>query len=184
MHKPSTWCKDHRSFHTGTFSGTDIASHAGVFRGARFSSLKTSSPKNACVGGYYGYGFHFSGSSEKSVLYRHPPPSTHVMQLLFFARLLFCYSRSELVCARLSDSRVVAKKNTKENEDARNQENGVALSLSSTPARFSHQFSRSWAFNKLHLSVLSLSLCISGSKMPICFDTLYKLHQRKIFNAI
>ena len=71
------------------------------------------------------------------------------------------------------------KKNTKENEDARNLENGVALSLSSTPARFSHQFSRSGALKKLHLSVLSLSLCISGSKMPTCFDTLYKLHQQK-----
>ena len=42
---------------------TILASHAGVFRGARISSLptngvcgegrKTSSPKNACVGGYY-----------------------------------------------------------------------------------------------------------------------------------
>ena len=38
----------------------NLASHAGVFRGARFSSLvflpgegrNTSSPKNACVGGY------------------------------------------------------------------------------------------------------------------------------------
>ena len=55
----------------------------------------------------------------------------------------------------------------------------MALSLSSTHARFSHQFSRPGALNKLHLSVLSLSLCISGSKMPICFDTLYKLHQQK-----
>ena len=30
--------------------GDQLASHAGVFRGARFSSLPTS-PKNACVGG-------------------------------------------------------------------------------------------------------------------------------------
>ena len=28
-----------------------VASHAGVFRGARISSRNTSSPKNACVGG-------------------------------------------------------------------------------------------------------------------------------------
>ena len=41
-----------------SFSGSILASHAGVFRGARFSSLPTngmkmSSPKNAYVGGYY-----------------------------------------------------------------------------------------------------------------------------------
>ena len=38
----------------GTFS-PKIASYAGVFRGARISSLPkiyTSSPKNACMGGY------------------------------------------------------------------------------------------------------------------------------------
>ena len=29
-----------------------VASRAGVFRGGRISSLPTSSPKNACVGGY------------------------------------------------------------------------------------------------------------------------------------
>ena len=39
------FCKD-------PFSGKVIASHAGVFTGARFSQKKkTSSPKNACVGG-------------------------------------------------------------------------------------------------------------------------------------
>ena len=41
-----------------TSSVAKVASHAGVFRGVRFSSLpcgegwKTSSPKNACLGGY------------------------------------------------------------------------------------------------------------------------------------
>ena len=35
---------------------TTLASHAGVFRGARFSS-KTRSPKNACVGGYHNTGY-------------------------------------------------------------------------------------------------------------------------------
>ena len=48
------WNRD-LNFCTGVVT---LASHAGVFRGARFSSLptKTSSPKNAYVGGYYNFG--------------------------------------------------------------------------------------------------------------------------------
>ena len=34
-------------------SAVILASHAGVFRGARGEGWKTSPPKNACVGGYH-----------------------------------------------------------------------------------------------------------------------------------
>ena len=51
--------KPRDNLHSGDTS-IQVASHAGVFRGVRLSSIptngegpNTSSPKNACVGGYY-----------------------------------------------------------------------------------------------------------------------------------
>ena len=70
------------AFAKQTIAACRLASHAGVFRGARFScgkGWKTSSPKNACVGGYMQAYFFLPSPSLSPILKRQLLPWSHFL---------------------------------------------------------------------------------------------------------